>query len=113
MKRIFFFIVIVTSVFIINNLVQSIYNLWSKQDLLGKAKKELVEEKKKHAALQKELKWVSQDVFIEKEARNKLFLVKPGEKIVVLPRIAAEDSGAKGKKEKVDPNWKKWWDLFF
>jgi hypothetical protein len=55
--------------------------------------------------------------FIEKQIRNKLGLVKPGEAIVVLPdaeilkkmapQIIAEEDVLP------DPNWKKWEKLFF
>ncbi len=41
MKKIVFFVITISSLFIINNLVHSIYNLWQKQDLMVKAKTEL------------------------------------------------------------------------
>jgi len=41
MKKILFITAVVASIFIINSLVRSIYDLWGKQDLITKAQKEL------------------------------------------------------------------------
>lgn len=109
MKRLIFFAVLIASALVINNLVRSIYSLWKKHDLIVQAKKEVEEQKKQNRQLSEKLKIVESQEFVEKEARNKLFMVKPGERMVVLPPIAIEE-----KKEKVElPNWKKWWQLFF
>ena len=57
------------------------------------------------------------DEFVEKQLRDKLGLAKEGEMIVVLPdeetikKFAPNDE----KEEEIlpDPNWKKWFKLFF
>ena len=55
--------------------------------------------------------------FIEKQIRDKLGLVKPGEAIVVLPdpEILKKLAPQEISEEDVlpDPNWKKWEKLFF
>lgn len=110
MKKIVFFVVLVASVFAINNLVRSIYSLWNKQDLLSLAQKDVEKEKAENIELLQKLKIVESEEFIEKEARNKLFMVKPGEHLVVLPSIEPK----KEQKTNVDlPNWQKWLNLFF
>ncbi len=114
-KKIVFFAFIIISFFIISELVSSIYNLWKKHDLAGSANSVLTREKKKNAQLRERLKIVTEPQFIEQEARNKLFLVKPDEKIVVVAPTAYQKSSSDIKARVIDirPNWKKWRDLFF
>lgn len=115
MKKTLFIITIIASVFVINNLVRSIYSLWQKQHLLGKAEKQLQEEKKRNETLKNQLKTVENPEFVEKEARNKLFLAKPGESQVILPHDDATASKAAQNTPSfsLEPNWKQWWEVFF
>lgn len=110
MKKIVFFVVLLASIFAINNLVRSIYTLWNKQDLLIQARRDVEKEKKQNNELLQKLKVVESEEFVEKQARDKLFMVKPGERLVVLPNI--EEEKTEKPKEAV-PNWKQWLDLFF
>lgn len=109
MKKAVFIVVVVVLLFIINSLARSIYNLWQKQDLLTQAQKTLEEEKLKNQKLKASLSYVETEEFVESEARNKLFLAKPGEQQVVIPQ--KEDKKPE-KKEEI-PNWQKWLNLFF
>ncbi len=116
MKKIIFFGVIIVSLFIINNMIHSIYSMWQKQDLLTKAQKELEREKNTNLKLKQQLVYIKTPQFVEEEARNKLFLVKPGEQVIVIPsgyikENASESSTLSSKEEK--SNWEKWWELFF
>lgn len=114
MKKLLFFIILLISLFIINNLVRSIYSLWQKQDLVLQSQKELTQEKAKYTALQGQLRVVDQPSFIEQEARNKLFLVKPGEQLVLVPnaqKASPHDSSRKKVPHKA--NWQQWVNLFF
>ncbi|MEK7571495.1 MAG: septum formation initiator family protein [Patescibacteria group bacterium] len=111
-KRIAFFIVIIASIVIINNLVNSIYTLLQKKDLLVSSQQSLDKEKQENQELQKKLAQASKAQFVEEEARNKLFLAKPGEDIVIVPTSMLAPSPS------VTPpphrqNWEKWIDLFF
>ncbi len=111
MKRFLFMAILIVSLVIIRNLVTSIYNLWQKQYLIVSAQKELEVEKKKSLELKKKLVYAESTAFIEEQARNKLFLSKPGEKEIILSNISKSDNSSKNKEN--DPNWKKWWELFF
>ncbi len=115
LKKIVFFVFIAFSLFIINDLTHSIYNLWQKRDLIDRARRTLNTEKKKNDEFKRKLKDVAQPQFIEKEARDKLFLVKPGEGIVVVePTIYMQASGSSAEKlMDRQPNWKQWWEAFF
>lgn len=114
LRQIIFIAIIVISIFIINNLVHSIYTLWQKKDLVVDARLEMVRQKEKEQELKRKLRMVEDPDFVEQEARNKLFLAKPGEGIVVLSQKDLEASNS-GKKKTADtrPNWRKWWELFF
>lgn len=110
MKKILFFLAIIVCLFIINGLVRSIYDLWSKQDLVVKAKNDLEREKKTNLELKNQLSYVSGNQFIESEARNKLLMLKPGESGVIVPPDLIEKKAPKKTPER--PNWQKWLNLF-
>lgn len=113
-KKIAFFIIVIASLFVINNLVKSISDLWQKKSIVENARMEVEEEKKRNVELKNMIKQVDDSQFVEEEARNKLFLSKPGEKKIILSLtdFVSSDS-AMLKSEDMRPNWKKWWDLFF
>lgn len=108
-----FIITIVASIFIINNLVRSIYNLWHKKDLITKAKIELIRQQQENRKLKSELSYVETKEFIEKEARNKLLWVKEGEQQVLIPQDLIKLSKQSEQGNKDEPNWEKWIKLFF
>src|SRR3990172_9501193 len=111
MKKIIFIIIVVILLFIINNLVNSVFNIWQKKDVVTQAQKELEYQKQENQRLKSALSYSQTQEFIEKEARNKLFMVKEGEQKVLIPKELEESQGL--SKESNGPNWKKWWNLFF
>ena len=114
MKKIFYFIVLIISVIIINNLVRSIYTLWQKSDLVVEAERELAVQKEENERLKSQLSHVESREFVEEVARNKLLLAKPGEQGVIISKnIIGADSTPSAKVEKETENWEKWLRLFF
>jgi cell division protein FtsB len=114
MKKIFFFVVLIFSVFVINNLVRSIYNLSQKQDLVVDAEKDLIAQIQENERLKSELAFVESEEFVEEMARNRLLLIKPGEQEVIVPEeLIKGTSSPSAKLQEEIPNWKKWWELFF
>src|SRR5258706_16376147 len=113
MKRIIYILFIILSIAIIASLINSIYILWHKKDLLVQAQNQLTEEKKRHTELEKKLSVVKSSQFIEEEARNKLFLIKPGESELLIPSdtLPKQQQGIKNNKQD-KPNWQQWLDLF-
>lgn len=110
MKKIGFFVILVASLLIIKNLLVSIYSLWQKQDLLVHAQKELEKEKEQHQKLKSKLSFAESPEFIEEQARNNLFLVRPEEQGILLPPVPLKEE----KKQAAEKaNWQKWMDLFF
>lgn len=88
---------------------------------LFKAWQQIEKMERKVAALEKKKKELSEKnqyyqtpEFIEEEARNKLNMAKPGEIIVVLPPNLSEFlNHSKNQNEELEPNWRRWWNLFF
>ena len=114
MKKIIFFVILAISILVINNLIRSIFTLWQKHDLVTLAQKELARQKQENQRLKSQLSYVKSKEFIEEQARNKLFLVKPGEQEVLIPEdLIRGTSTPSAQKTKDDPNWKKWLKLFF
>ncbi|MGH7246114.1 MAG: FtsB family cell division protein [Candidatus Levyibacteriota bacterium] len=113
MKRIFFIIGIFLSLIIIGNFITSIYHLWKKQDLLTQAQNQLLQEQKENKNLKKQLGIVNSQSFIEEEARNKLFLVKPGESEVLIPEDMLQASLSATISNVQRPFWQQWLALFF
>lgn len=111
MKKIISLIVIIFLLTVIGNLIFSISNLWSKKDLLIQTKQRLAKEQQEHVKLQVQWQQVNTPSFIEEQARDKLFLSKPGEAVVLLP--IASPSGQKVVDQENKPVWQQWWELFF
>lgn len=108
MKKISYIAVVFALLFVINGFAHSIYDLWTKRDVVSEARKTLEAEKKENQKLKKDLSRVQTDEFIEEEARNKLFLTKPDEKVIIIP-VASKSAE---KKEAPKSNFQKWLDLF-
>src|SRR3989337_3939090 len=110
MKKIIFIIIVVILLFIINNLVNSVFNIWQKKDFVTQAQKELDFQKQENQRLKSALSYSQTQEFVEKEARDKLFMVKAGERKVL---ISKESDSFQEVQKNNDPNWKKWLKLFF
>ncbi len=113
MKRILYVVIFIFSLFIINNLLRSIYNLWQKNDLISDAALQLEKEKNEHEKLRNELEKVKNINFVEEEARNKLFLVKPGEQTVIIGTEKLDDKKKSDASEKILRPWEEWSKFLF
>lgn len=108
-KKLVYLIAIAICLIAIHNLVTSTYDLWKKQDLVTEAQRELSSEKSENSNLQKQLKEVNSSTFLEQQARNQLFMVKPGESGVILPPNVGV---SKSEKKEVALNpWQAWLKL--
>ncbi len=112
MKKIAYILVVFGLVLIINSLIHSIYNLWQKQDLVTSAQKELDKQKALNQKLKAQIEFAQTLQFIEQQAHDKLFLVRPGQQEVLFsdkPIFSEENVNTKSNV----PNWRKWLNLFF
>ena len=112
MKKIAYALIVIGLLLIINSLIHSIFDLWSKQDLVSQAQQQLDQQEKESKNLQNQLKTVQSKEFVESQARNKLFMVKPGETEVILPQ-GTDDSSRDVNNASEKENWQKWVGLFF
>lgn len=63
--------------------------------------------------LAQELEYVASEAFVEKEAREKLLMGKPGEVVVLFEEEPVGDQGEPGVGSEDLANWEKWVRLFF
>lgn len=108
-KTVLFIVAVIISLIIINVLARSIYDTWQKKDLVVKAKTNLIQEKEENRKLKLQLSMAKNPEFVEKEARDKLFMVKPGESGVIIPQELVKEK--KDKEVKIVPNYRQWINL--
>ncbi len=74
----------------------------------------LTREEDRHAALSQRLDYVATDAYVEREARERFRMVKPGE-FLVRPIWVAQSGLSDGGELEVEamPTWQLWWDRFF
>jgi cell division protein FtsB len=112
MKKAVYIIVVIVLILMINGLLHSIYDIWHKQDLVTSAQKQLDREKLLNQKLKGELSYAQTPQFLEEQAHNKLFLVKPGEQeVLISPNLAQKNQAQKQNNN--TPNWQKWFQLLF
>ena len=110
MKKVLFVIVVAIVLVIVSNLVRSISEIWQKKDFISQAEQELARQKQENQRLKSELSYSKTAEFIEKQARDKLFMIRKGEQKILIPK---EPENIEGLKKDNIPNWRKWWNLFF
>jgi cell division protein FtsB len=83
-------------------------------------REQVVAEQEEHEALQERLVYVSTDAYVEKIARERLKMVRPGDSaVVVIPRSVEQAPATvpvpatEVAEEEPEPNWQQWWNLFF
>ncbi|MBI2026099.1 MAG: septum formation initiator family protein [Candidatus Levybacteria bacterium] len=111
MKKIAYILVVFGLVLVINSLIHSIYNLWQKQDLVTSAQKELDKERQLNQKLKAQIEYAQTPQFIEQQAHDKLFLVRPDQQEVLFSDKPIFSESNVKMKENV-PNWKQWLNLF-
>jgi cell division protein FtsB len=90
----------------------SIYDLWHKQDIIGERMVVLNREKNLNSKLKDEIAKYHDQFWIEKQIRDRLGLVKPGETMVIIDKSNLDEASKSGETDKLPP-LKQWWNLFF
>lgn len=110
--RLFRFLVTLMSLIISIGLIRAIWQQRGRWSLVEDRQAVLELEQKKHEELLRRLEEATGSAFIEREARDKLGLARPGDTIVLIGQ--SEASGSAGV-ESTDArsNLEKWWGLFF
>lgn len=102
----------IVSLVLIVGLSRSIVDHWQKGGIISERQQALEREEARNRELQAKLEEATSSAFIEKEAREKLGLVKEGDTVVLIDRTENSELNDQAKTEDL-PNWKKWWKLFF
>ncbi len=116
-RRVLFWPVLVAGLYLIVILGRDLWQVLTADRRVDSAQSKVAELAKEREELQQELVWVETDEFVEREAREKLMLSRPGEKTVLLPK--QEGLGEVEKSRQVEesrketlPPWRQWWSLF-
>ncbi len=105
---------VVVSVVAIVNFSRSILSIWQKRGIVGDRRLVLEAEGKRSEELKRELSRVQSPEYVEREAREKLGMMREGETVVLIRPINQSDQlKTTEKKEESLPKWKQWWRLFF
>ena len=105
--------ILIFEVYLIITFSRSIWDLWKKQGEMEIARSKVATLKQENNKLKSQLEYVQTDEFVEKEAREKLNYVKPGEAIVVIPDSVLQAATASAAPTPPLPNWQQWLRLFF
>ncbi|MGE5041658.1 MAG: FtsB family cell division protein [Candidatus Levyibacteriota bacterium] len=92
------------------NIIVSITSSYNRARMVEDLRGALEQKKQEQAYLTQKVYYAKTDQFVEDQARRKLGLVLPGEKVVIDERI---DPGKPQVITPEMPNWQKWWKLFF
>lgn len=87
----------------------NIWKVYRSGSRIDQASKALETAKRQQQDLQKNLNYVQTSEFIEKEAREKLGMGRPGEVVLIMPKFDTKPQ------ETGEPNlasWQKWWRLY-
>jgi cell division protein FtsB len=109
-KNLIYAVVVAIFLMVSYNLVNNITSIWQRRFVIEQAEKELARVKEENTSLKSQLERVQKPGFVEEEARNKLFYVKPGEQIVYVPK--QEEKPKEVEIVRITP-WREWIALFF
>lgn len=109
-SRVIPFLLTIFGLYLIVSFSKDLLDLRQKGENISNNQLKLDQSIKENLELKKQLDEVKTPEFIEREARNKLGMSKPGEVVVILPK----DLGLKKStdEERDIPNWKKWANVF-
>ena len=116
MRKFTYIVAIFFGVYLIVSLVQTLTSLLRQRENIEKLRESLSLEKKRHEELSLKKKYVESPEFIEREAREKLLLGKPGETRVIIDGerlLETLGTTSAALEQETKPNWQKWWELFF
>lgn len=110
MRKIVFIVAIIIGLYVLFNLGKQTIALLAADRRITQVEQRVHVLKEKTQAMKQKLDYYRSEAFIEREARDTLNLVKPGEIVVFIPSPTPQVSGVSTSQI---PNWQKWWKLFF
>lgn len=106
------YLIIIIAIYLIITTSKGIFDLLGSDSKLIRREKTLAALKKERDRLLVEKKKTESPLYLEKIARDKLGLSKPGEEVIVIPPELLADNTPIVVEDK-SPNWQKWLKLFF
>ncbi len=122
-SKTFLFLIFIILIILTINLVQESYHKYQLKKEISGLKLEIERLEGSKEQLSNLMEYFKNDSYLEKEARVKLNLKKPGEKVVILSRDSVVDDSVLEKQEETEAesediniktaNYWKWWEYFF
>lgn len=118
-RQAFSILALLLGIYFIVALSRDLLDLLSKRERIFQEEAEVTKLEQEQRELAEKLQYVSGDEFVEKEAREKLLMGKPGEVVMLLPP-ENDQTGQTGPISDKDQssvneesaNWKKWAQVF-
>jgi len=108
-KRLISILFLLIGIFLLGNLAQGIFDAWRGRERIQKMRQDLQEIARENETLQQEIQYYQSDEFVEKEAREKLNLVRPGETVIIVPEEALKkEESERIKQTRAEPVWSQW-----
>jgi cell division protein FtsL len=111
LKKALFVLAVIFLLIALQNIVNSTYNLWLKKSLIDQVQRELQVKKTENQKLKLSLSEASKPQFIASQARDKLFLLQPGEQDVIIPSDMFPPKQIRHVKATILPSWEQWINL--
>lgn len=115
-SRLFSVVFRLGSLILLVSLLLSIFDLVAKREIIKDHEAALAEARRENEHLKQEVAQAQTPEYIEREARNKLNLVREGETIVLIDPGDNQEINQGGtifSSEPPIPVWRAWWKLFF
>lgn len=112
MRKLIAIIILAFEAYLIITLSRSVWELWHKRDEYSQIQARVAQLKEENNRRQSEARYAQTPQFIEKEAREKLNLVKPDETVVIIPQNVLREATASAEVTPI-PNWQQWLRLFW
>jgi cell division protein FtsB len=117
LKKLLRFMFFIIAFFLAFVLTRNMWSVYKSSERIDKARLNLERVKKENSELKSALGLIKSDLYIEKQARDKLGLAKENEVVLVLPSEEIVKSFSTKREveegfELPDPNWEQWLKLF-
>jgi cell division protein FtsB len=103
---------IACNVAVVIGLTSSVFDLWKRRDIVRDRQAALEKVRGENRRLKEALADAQTPEFVEREARNRLNLGKPGETIIIMEAVPEATWGGQLQAAEL-PTWRAWWRLFF
>lgn len=113
MRKVRWLVFLIVAALAVTNTARTVMEIYLRSQRLEKSREEVATLGEEKQGLEEKLARAKNPEAIEDLARQKLNMIFPGEKIVILPQVSQKIfQTVLGRKES-KPNWVSWWEVFF